>query len=152
MVAAIEYEFLVSCESLTALDLSALTQVTSIGDFVLSKCTSLRSIDLSKLASVTSIGQGFLMGCKSLPAADLSGMIALTAIGDFCLCECRALASVCMSGLTQITSIGRDFLADTSVRALDLSNLVSLTSTISTSPGTLRGPHGRGGSSAGTIP
>jgi hypothetical protein len=41
MVAAIEYEFLVSCTSLTVLELSALAQVTSIGGFVLSSnCTS----------------------------------------------------------------------------------------------------------------
>ena len=47
-------------DTLTNIDLSGMTQVTSIGDCFLSNCESLTNIDLSGMIQVTSIGYWFL--------------------------------------------------------------------------------------------
>ena len=75
------YDFLVSC-NVNRIDLSGLSNVTSIGSRFLSSCTGLKSIDLSPLSNVTSIGSDFLSECQSVRRVDLSPMPNITSIGD----------------------------------------------------------------------
>ena len=71
--------------ALTALDLSAVSCVTEIGDEFLYQCTSLTSLDLSGLTRVTRIGNSFLLSCSSLTAVDLSPLSNVTHIDDWFL-------------------------------------------------------------------
>ena len=52
--------------SITALDLSGLSSITTIGDKSLSYCSQITSLDLSGLSSVTTIGDYFLSNCSQI--------------------------------------------------------------------------------------
>jgi len=54
------------CTSLISINLSFLSNTTSIYDDFLEECSKLESIDLSSLINVTSIGNGFLNECYGL--------------------------------------------------------------------------------------
>ena len=70
------FGFLARCSNLTAVDLSGLTAVVSIGNFFLGGCSNLTAVDLSSLTAVTSIGDGFLYGCSNLTAIDMTPAMA----------------------------------------------------------------------------
>ena len=114
--------------SLTALDLSAVSCVTEIGDQFLHRCTSLTSIDLSGLTRLTRIGLYFLAHCNSLTAVDLSPLCNVTQIDDHFLAGCSSLKVVDLSPLRNVTEIGTNFLAGCiSLTELDLSPLSRVT-------------------------
>eukprot|EP00760_Papus_ankaliazontas_P038568 PhM_4_TR9189/c0_g3_i2/m.67786 len=58
-------------------------EITSITPYTRSAC-----VDLSALTNVRSIGYGFLMGCHNLTAVDLSGLRNVTSIESEFLSDC----------------------------------------------------------------
>ena len=127
-VTSIGSNFLRNCP-ITSIDLSALTKVTSIGDYFLSSCTGLKSIDLSGLSNVTSIDKEFLNSCSGLTSIDLSPLSKVTSISNFFLEYCTGLTSIDLSGLSNVTSIGGWFLNGCSgLTSIDLSPLSKVTS------------------------
>ena len=74
----------------TAVDLSGLSQLTTVGDYFLRNCTSLTTVDLSGLSQLTTVGDSFLERCSSLTTVDLSGLSHLCSIGKYFLNRCPA--------------------------------------------------------------
>ena len=112
---------------LTALDLSAVSCVTEMGDKFLHQCTSLTSLDLSGLTRLTRIGTNFLANCTSLTAVDLA-LSNVTLIHPHFLFNCSSLTSVDLSPLSNVTLLGHNFLAHCgSLTAVDLSPLSNVT-------------------------
>ena len=66
VLTSIGYNFLYGCSGLTSVDLSSLSQVTTIEDYFLYECRGLTSVDLSALSHVTMVGIFFLRGCTGL--------------------------------------------------------------------------------------
>jgi len=58
--------FLDGCTGLTTVDLSPLSNVTSIGASFLDGCTGLTSVDLSPLSNVTAVNYGLMTNCSDL--------------------------------------------------------------------------------------
>ena len=118
--------FLDNCRQLTELDLSGLCNVTVIGRYFISFSDGLESINLSGFGSVTEIGEDFLVG-SALRTVDLSVFRRVTVIeGDF-LGHCSHLTSVDLSGLSNVTEISHRFLSDCSaLKRVCLSGLRSV--------------------------
>ena len=115
-------------ESLTSLDLSAVSVVTQIGDCFLAECKTVTSVDLSGLSSVTHIGSNFFCRCMSLTELDLPSLSKLTKIEHHFLAECRALKSLRLPSLSSAKYIGDAFLLHCNALAtLDLTPLSSVT-------------------------
>ena len=114
--------------SLTALDLSAVSCVTEIGDAFLYGCTTLTSLDLSGLTRLTRIGESFLSECMSVTTVDLSPLRNVKQFNDRFLFNCRCLTELDLSPLSNVTHINGWFLAFcTSLTAVDLSPLCNVT-------------------------
>jgi hypothetical protein len=121
--------FLEDCEKLEAVDLSPLSNVTSIGHGFLKNCSMLSYIKLSPLLNVTSIGDDFLSGCEKLQKIDLSPLSNVTSIGDDFLSGCEELKDINLSSLDKITSIGDNFLSGCEeLKDINLSSLDKITS------------------------
>jgi hypothetical protein len=108
-VTTIQPFFLWSAQSLTSVDLSGFAGVTSIGRGFCSCCTSLRAIDVTGLVNVVSIETGFLSGggIERFDASDALG--SLTSLGNTFLAYSPALTGIDVSGLSALTSIGTAF-------------------------------------------
>ena len=120
--------FLYGCTSLTSIDLSGLTSLTRVGTGFLYYCSSLTAVDLSPLRKVTQIDGSFLAYCRSLKVVDLSPLSNVTHIDDEFLAFCRSLTEVDLSPLNNVTSIGTSFLDNCSnLTGLDLSPLRNVT-------------------------
>ncbi len=63
---------MIVCRSLISIDLSGLTQLTTIGIEFMSECAGLISIDLSSLSQLTTIGDAFMYNCTSLKSIKYS--------------------------------------------------------------------------------
>ena len=123
----IPYRFLAHT-SLTALDLSAVSCVTEIGDQFLHHCTTLTSVDLSGLTRLTRIGTNFLADCISLTTVNLSPFGNVTHISTSFLFNCSSLTSVDLSPLRNVTDIGSAFMENcSSLTSVDLSSLCNVT-------------------------
>ena len=128
-ITSIGNNFLYLCKSLSSINLSDLSNLTSIGNFFLGNCKSLTSINLSRLSNLTSIGNNFLYYCNSLKSIDLSYLSNLTSIRNEFLRNCESLKNIKLSGLSNITSIGNEFLLKCkSLSNIDLSGLSNLKS------------------------
>jgi hypothetical protein len=104
---------MLSCTKLTSIDLSELSNVTTIGNNFMSNCSSLTNIDLSRLTQLTTIGYGFMSGCASLTNIDLSKLDRLQTIGKYFLEYCTNLITLDLSNLKNtvtINTIGEKFL------------------------------------------
>ena len=112
---------------ITSIDLSGLSNVTSIGNGFLSECNLLETINLSTLSNVTSIGNGFLSECVLLETINLSPLSNVTSIGNNFLAKC-GLETIDLSSLSNVTSIGNDFLYACRLRNIDLSSLSNVIS------------------------
>ncbi len=55
-----------NCESLQKIDLSGLTNLTTIGDEFMHYCYNLQEINLSRLTNLKSIGNDFMEDCYGL--------------------------------------------------------------------------------------
>ena len=95
---------------ITALDLSALDYVASIGDNFLCTSNALVEVDLSGPSGVTHIGSHFLRSSWALKSVDLSGFTNVVSIGDFFMSACTALKCVDLSAFGSVTHIGNCFL------------------------------------------
>eukprot|EP01060_Flectonema_neradi_P025969 TRINITY_DN3482_c0_g1_i11.p1 TRINITY_DN3482_c0_g1~~TRINITY_DN3482_c0_g1_i11.p1 ORF type:complete len:107 (+),score=8.84 TRINITY_DN3482_c0_g1_i11:35-355(+) len=68
----------------TISNMSALSNVTSIGKCFLEECSSLESVDLSCFVNVTVIKNTFLQDCSSLMTiSNMSALSNVTSIGDY---------------------------------------------------------------------
>jgi len=77
--------FLWGCSGLTSVDLSSLSQVTTIGHHFLYGCSGLTSADLSSLSHVANIGIHFMGGCiglRSVVVPKESSQILQKAVGN----------------------------------------------------------------------
>ena len=121
-------EFLFEFNTLTSIDLHPLSQLTTIGDYFLYLCSNLKAIDLSQLSKLTTIGDYFLSYCGRLEAIDLSQLSKLTTIGHCFLEGCTKLISIDLSSLTNIRSIGDRFLSEcTQLRTIYLPTSTNIT-------------------------
>ena len=121
-------EFLFEFNTLTSIDLHTLSQLTTIGDYFLYSCGRLEAIDLSQLSKLTTIGDYFLSYCGRLEAIDLSQLSKLTTIGHCFLEECTQLRTIYLPTSTNITVIPSSFLRGCiSLKKIDLSPLTNIT-------------------------
>ena len=115
------------CTVLKTIDVSGFSRVRDIGGFFLSHCESLTTIDLSALSSVTRIRGFFLSRCENLTALNISGLHNVTHVGDQFLSSCGALVEVDLSVLRSVVNIGVLFLYNCGVLArVNLSGLSSV--------------------------
>ena len=113
--------------SITSLDLSGLSSVTTIGSSFLASYSSITSVDLSGLSSVTSVNSWFLSQCESLTSLDLSGLGGLTDVGSGFLADCSSLTMLDITNFKNVLIIRTWFLSQcVSITSLDLSGLISL--------------------------
>ena len=121
-------KFLCGCTTLTSVDLSGLTRLTRIGTNFLAKCSSLTAVCLSPVSKVTHVGANFLEHCRSLTAVDLSPLCNVTQIDTWFLAYCSSLTAVDLSPLRNVTRISTSFLRNcSSLTELDLSPLSRVT-------------------------
>ena len=122
IVQVMETKFFINCNMLTAMDLSEVTNVTTIHDDFLRDCTGLTTLDLSGLTTATTIGSHFLYCCAALTTINLSGLTNVTSIGDNFMHSCAAMHGLDLCGLTNVETIGSHFLYNcTGLTRLDLS-------------------------------
>eukprot|EP00658_Telonema_sp_P-2_P048214 TRINITY_DN36690_c0_g1_i1.p1 TRINITY_DN36690_c0_g1~~TRINITY_DN36690_c0_g1_i1.p1 ORF type:complete len:124 (+),score=15.25 TRINITY_DN36690_c0_g1_i1:284-655(+) len=101
---------------MTFIDLTPLSNVTTIGDSFIGGMSSLTSIDLSPLCGVTSIGSYFLDTCSSLTSIDLSPLSNVVTIGLFFMPNCTSLKKIDLRPLVMgklMTSIDKTFMKKT---------------------------------------
>ena len=114
------------CDSITNLDLSNCTSLTSIGSSAFSDCDNLISIDLSNCSNLTSIG-GFLAfaNCSNLTSIDLSNCTSLTSIGSQAFWSCGNLTNIDLSNCENLTNIVNEaFRYDTSLNSVTLNEYI----------------------------
>ena len=112
---------------LTSINLSPLTNITSIGPNFLADCIKLTSINLLPLSNVTSIEENFLYNCNQLTAIDLSPLCKLTSIKENFLCFCHSLAEIDISALSNVTSISSFLSGCSGISIINLSALSNVT-------------------------
>ncbi|MBQ3527460.1 MAG: leucine-rich repeat domain-containing protein, partial [Clostridia bacterium] len=71
------------CAKITGVDLSACTDLVSIGNYAFSYCTNLESVDFSGCTALSSIGNYAFYYCSNLESVDFSGCTALSSIGNY---------------------------------------------------------------------
>lgn len=99
-----------SCKNLTYVNFEGLNKVHDLGNGFLS-LTSLTSVDLSHFTKVTSIGSSFLAANKGLESIDLSPLSNVNEIGEQFMYACRNIKSIDLSPLRNVTVIPRWFFA-----------------------------------------
>ena len=109
--------------SVTSINLSSFSTVTSIGDGFLCECESVTEINISGLRNVINIGDDFIRRCTVLEQIDLSSLIEVKHLGNGFLCECELLRSISNDGgLKKVETIGSDYLrACKSLESVDIS-------------------------------
>eukprot|EP00760_Papus_ankaliazontas_P022419 PhM_4_TR18850/c1_g1_i1/m.43449 len=123
-VASIGTGFLRNCAALPSVDLSRLLNVRQIADAFFADCTALTSLDLSPLANVSQMRNGFLMGCTALMSLDLSPLTSIAQIGNGFLLGCASLTCVDLSSIENLNQIDNGFLIGCSaLQSVDLSPL-----------------------------
>ena len=128
-VTIIPSTFLNNLKSLTHVNLSCLSEVTSVGDYFINNCESLTSIDVSGFQKLTTIGSRFLHNSMSLTSVDLSSFSEVTSVGNEFVRNCESLTSIDVSGLKKLTEIRYGFLQYSSfLTSVDLSSLIEVTS------------------------
>ncbi len=122
--------FLNKCYELKNIDLSGLSNLTSIGNNFMAECYELENIDLSGLSNLTTIGNNFMIDCESLENINLSGLSNLISIGNNFMNSCKKLDEIDLSGLSNLTSIGFEFMKNcrklVNINLSGLSNLTSI--------------------------
>ncbi len=98
-----------SCKSLTEINLSGCTSLTSIGESAFNNC-AITSLDLSGCTSLISIGDFAFRSCDSLTGVNLSSCTSLTGIGDYAFEYCSGLTSISLP--SSLTSIGSNIFWD----------------------------------------
>ena len=112
-ITVISQGFLRKCSQITALDLSELSSVTTIGGNFLSS-SSITSLNLSGLKSVTTVEDFFLSSCTRITTLDLSGLSSVTTIGFYFLTSCSQIITIDLSCLHNVVAIKDYFLYECS--------------------------------------
>ena len=99
-----------SCTGLTKLDLSACTNLISIGEGAFARCTGITELKLPE--NITHTGWAAFSGCTGLTSVDLSACTHLSKIGGAAFKGCTGLASINLSACTNLTAIGEWSFAD----------------------------------------
>ena len=86
---------------LEAVDFSACTALTEIGEMAFSNC-KITNLDLSACTSLTKIDEMAFSGCGNLTNVDLSGCTALTEIGEEAFMFCGRATVKLPTGITAI--------------------------------------------------
>ena len=89
---------------LIQLDLTNCTSLIAIEGSAFAYCESLTSITLS--SSLTSVGEGAFQSCTGLTSVNLNACTSLISISNSAFRSCRGLTSIDLSGCTSLTSIG----------------------------------------------
>ena len=76
---------------ITSIDLTPLSNLTTIGNSFMFNCYSLKSIDLTPLSNLSTIGNSFMHNCNNLKNIDLSRLSKLTTIGNSFMRNCNNL-------------------------------------------------------------
>ena len=106
---AILHTFMARCPSLTQLDLTPLSNITTIGDGFLTH-SGLQYLDLASFSKLTTVGDNFLLKCSSLISINLQ-LPVLSTIGKSFMANCSKLISVDFAHLGAVKSIGAAFMA-----------------------------------------
>ena len=114
-------------KSITAIDLSPLSNLISIGNSFLYSCYKLKNIDLTPLSKLRFIGNNFASNCTVLESINLSGLSNLESIGNYFSLE-SYIKNITLSGLSNLKSIGDYFCRSSQLTTIDLSKLLNLTS------------------------
>lgn len=118
-------KFLVYCKRLIQLNIGTLC-ITQIGDHFLSCCEKLRNVDLQNI-NLTQINRGFLSSCEKLEQIDFSSFTNVTQISDGFLYDCEKLQELELFPFSQVTHIGDYFLFGCkNLKTLDLSPLTNV--------------------------
>jgi len=119
----------VYCSSLTIVDLSNCTALTSIGNSAFNGCRSLTTVDLSNCTALTNIGSSAFSALPTYPSlttVDLSGCTALQNIGS-AFSNQSYLTTVDLSDCALLQSISGTFDGCSSLTTMDLSRNTALT-------------------------
>jgi hypothetical protein len=129
-VTSIGDNFLMDCGRLTNIDLKPLSKVTSIGNRFLEYCDRLTEIDLRSLSNLKSIGNNFLYNCEGLTKIIFPSVLNLISINNNFLSGCSQLRNINLTPLSNVESIGNHFLSDCikleNIDLIPLSNVESI--------------------------
>ncbi len=121
---------------ITTYDMSKLTTLKTIPNFLFANCLSLASIDFRPLAGLTTIAsENMFSGCTGLKSVDLSPLTSLTALPKNMFLNCTGLESVTLPKGDKLKYLGTNtFQYCTSLKkinsaedVIDLSGLTGLT-------------------------
>jgi uncharacterized repeat protein (TIGR02543 family) len=128
-VTAIPANFLYDFTGITALDLSVMTNIDSVGDYFLYECLALKTLDLTPLKNVTTIGNSFIHSCRNaLTKLDLTPLKDVVSIGNWFIANNWKLTELVMPPEMQVSTIGEYFLSGCiALKVLDLTPLKNVT-------------------------
>ena len=110
--------------TITSIDLSNCTELTSIGGCAFEYCKSLTSIDLSNCTRLTEIETSAFQSCTSLTSIEIPESV--TSIGNFAFYECTSLTSINLGDCTGLTDIGsKAFSYCTSLTSIEIPESVT---------------------------
>jgi hypothetical protein len=90
---------------------SSYKTITQEPFYFLLRCNNLYSIDISGLSNITSIGEYFIYDCNNLYSVNLGSLSKVTTIKTYFLGKSTLLQSVNLSSLSNVTTIDSPFLA-----------------------------------------
>lgn len=109
-------------------NLSGLTQLTTLPVSLFQGCTDLETVNLSGLTNLTTIENTAFYDCSNLRTINLSGLINLRTIKNGAFSYCTSLETLNFSSMIRLESIeSYAFLECSSLTTLDLSPLTNIT-------------------------
>lgn len=127
-VTTIQHRFLEGCGFLEEIDFAPMTQIATIGDCFLKGCKSIKCVDLAPLSRVTCVGQWFLAECSSLEKVDLAPISNITAVRYGFMKRCTKLTKLDLKPLLKVETIGAYFLFECkALKKLNLDRLINVT-------------------------
>ncbi|MGI5057502.1 leucine-rich repeat protein [Treponema socranskii] len=94
--------YIIGYSKLAAVDFSACTALTEIGEKAFAYANKLTNVNLSACKSLTTIGKSAFSDCTGLTDIDLSGCTALTTIGERAFNSCYRATVKLPTGITAI--------------------------------------------------
>ena len=110
-----------------SIELTGLSNITTIMESFMSYCCQLSSIDLSPLVNVRDIKSGFLNNCSSLTSINLTPLVNLVNVGWSFLSRCTGLTSIDLSPLHRVEEVTLFLNGCTGLTSIDLRPLSNLT-------------------------
>ncbi len=113
------------CTSLTTVNFSNCSNMTTLTDWTFEGCSSLANVDFTNCTSLETLGYASFNGCSMLTSLDFSDC-NLKVIGESAFTECPRLQSVILpKSLTTISAHAFD--GASALQTIDLSNCANLT-------------------------